>query len=76
MPLYEYQCEACGAAFELLVRGDERPVCPECGGRRLEKQFSVPAAPAASGASLPMANGPWGGCGKPGCGPGGCGGQG
>jgi hypothetical protein len=32
----------------------------------------VPAAPATGGQGLPMAEQPWGGCGKPGCGPGGC----
>ena len=73
MPLYEYECAACGAAFELLVRSSEKPACPECGSVRLEKQFSVPAAPIASGGSLPLAERPFGGCGKPGCGPGGCG---
>ncbi len=76
MPLYEYQCTACGEAFELLVRGNEKPACPKCGSGRLDKQFSVPAAPAASGSSLPIAERPRGGCGKPGCGPGGCGRQG
>lgn len=71
MPLYEYHCAGCGADFEALVRGAEQPVCPDCGGARLEKQFSVPAAHV-SGGKLPMADMP-GGCGKPGCGPGGCG---
>lgn len=72
MPLYEYECAACGEAFELLVRSSEKPACPSCGSEQLEKQFSVPAAPVASGGSLPVAERPWGGCGKPGCGPGGC----
>jgi putative FmdB family regulatory protein len=72
MPLYEYQCSGCGAAFELLVRGSEKPACPKCGSEQLDKQFSVPAAPVAAGSSLPMADRPWSGCGKPGCGPGGC----
>ncbi|HEV3007389.1 MAG TPA: zinc ribbon domain-containing protein [Pirellulales bacterium] len=74
MPLYEYQCEACGNDFELLVRSGDKPACPDCGGERLAKQFSVPAAPVGSSSAggLPMADGPWQGCGKPGCGPGGC----
>lgn len=74
MPLYEYTCGGCGTEFEVLVRGQERPTCPNCGGARLEKQFSVPAAHVASGSSLPVCDVPrGGGCGAPGCGPGGCG---
>ena len=45
MPIYEYECRACGERFEHLLRGDEKPVCPACGGRKLEKQISAPAAP-------------------------------
>jgi len=35
MPLYEYECEACGIRFERRQRFSEEPVrtCPECGGR-------------------------------------------
>jgi putative FmdB family regulatory protein len=68
MPLYEYHCHGCDAKIELLIRGDEQPQCPECGSKRLEKQFSVPAAAHVAGNSLPMA----GGCGRPQCGTGGC----
>ncbi len=73
MPLYEYECEDCGVQFEILVRGGQTPACPHCEGSRLAKRLSVPAAPVTSNGSLPMADAPWGGCGKPGCGPGGCG---
>ena len=44
MPIYEYACPSCGKEFEELVRGDEQPACPACGERRVEKQWSVPAA--------------------------------
>ncbi len=44
MPIYEYTCKNCGAQLELLVRGDETPQCPKCQSKRLEKQFSIPAA--------------------------------
>ncbi len=54
MPLYEYACAACGDHFELLVRTSERPGCPQCGSKRLEKQLSVPAAHTAKGTSLPI----------------------
>lgn len=34
MPLYEYECEACGRVFEVFRRYDEPPIqfCVECGG--------------------------------------------
>lgn len=39
MPTYEYECEACGHAFERFQRMKDEPIrnCPECGGsvRRL-----------------------------------------
>jgi putative FmdB family regulatory protein len=44
MPIYEYSCRGCGHEFEYLLRGDERPVCPECGQADLTKNFSAPAA--------------------------------
>ena len=45
MPIYEYDCSDCGERVELLIRNqEETPVCPECGGTRLEKAFSVFAA--------------------------------
>jgi DNA-directed RNA polymerase subunit RPC12/RpoP len=30
MPLYEYSCQKCSYKIELLIRGDEKPVCPHC----------------------------------------------
>ena len=41
MPIYEYKCSKCSAVFEALVRGDEKPACPECGSKRLKKLVSV-----------------------------------
>ncbi len=34
MPVYEYQCEACGDQFELRQKFSDAPVteCPKCGG--------------------------------------------
>ncbi|MCS7177690.1 MAG: FmdB family zinc ribbon protein [Anaerolineae bacterium] len=34
MPVYEYQCKACGVRFERVQRFTDEPVkvCPECGG--------------------------------------------
>ena len=72
MPLYEYVCSDCNSEFELLVRGQQRPACPHCGSRSLDKQLSVPAAHTAGG-SLPLCETPTsGGCGLPQCGPGRC----
>jgi putative FmdB family regulatory protein len=72
MPIYEYSCDACNNEFELLVRGNERPACPECGSVKLEKLLSVPAAHT-TGKSLPICDTPSSGtCGLPQCGMGGC----
>lgn len=43
MPLYDYRCSACQAAFELLVRSSTVPACPQCGSRQLERQVSLTA---------------------------------
>ena len=73
MPLYEYSCNQCHSEFELLIRGDHQPQCPECGSQRLEKQLSVPAAHMVSSDSLPMCPSPAAGtCGLSQCGSGGC----
>jgi putative FmdB family regulatory protein len=44
MPLYEYQCEACGRRFERIVKFSDPPleVCPTCGGK-IHKLVSSPA---------------------------------
>ena len=58
--------------FELLVRGNETPHCPDCEGTRLEKLLSAPAAHI-GGHELPICQPmPAGGCGLPQCGQGGC----
>jgi putative FmdB family regulatory protein len=74
MPLYEYTCTTCQSEFELLLLGDDKPKCPECGGKKLHKHFSVPAAHTRRGAALPVCETPssFGGCGLPQCGMGGC----
>jgi putative FmdB family regulatory protein len=45
MPIYEYQCEACGHVFETLQRISEEPLkeCPECGKPALKKLVSAAA---------------------------------
>ncbi|MEZ5288605.1 MAG: FmdB family zinc ribbon protein [Vicinamibacterales bacterium] len=44
MPLYEYQCDACGHRFERIQKFSDPPVetCPTCGGQ-VQKLLSSPA---------------------------------
>ena len=41
MPIYEYVCAKCRQEFEALVRGEEKPECPECGGDQSEQADRV-----------------------------------
>lgn len=45
MPLYEYECEACGQRFELIQKfSDPAPdACVKCGKGPVERQKSSPA---------------------------------
>ncbi len=72
MPLYEYVCQECHQACELLVRGTEPARCPACRSLRLEKMLSVPAAHSGGTSDLPVCDPSPGPCGRPGCGSGGC----
>ena len=40
MPLYEYQCRACGHIFEMLVRRSEEPACDACHSQEIERLLS------------------------------------
>lgn len=45
MPLYEYQCDACGGRFERIRKFSDPPLdepCPSCGGQ-VQKLISSPA---------------------------------
>ena len=44
MPLYEYQCDACGHRFEVIQKFSDPPLesCPKCGGA-VHKLQSAPA---------------------------------
>lgn len=44
MPLYEYQCEACGHRFEVIQKFSDAPItqCPTCAGP-VAKLLSSPA---------------------------------
>ena len=45
MPLYEYECEACGSRFERIQKFSDPPVdvCDKCGERKVRKLVSSPA---------------------------------
>jgi putative FmdB family regulatory protein len=47
MPIYEYQCENCGYAFEVLRRmrdADDALECPKCESPSVQRQLSTFAA--------------------------------
>lgn len=43
MPIYEYQCEACGERTEALQKMSDAPLtdCPKCGKPALQKLISA-----------------------------------
>jgi len=46
MPIYEFECEECGARFEELVSaGAEALVCPSCGSERTRRLLSAVSPP-------------------------------
>jgi putative FmdB family regulatory protein len=64
MPVYEYTCEACGAAFDHLVKSvhsTDKPVCPECRSKRVTRRYSTFAARQGTRSAAPPA-GPCSGC--------------
>lgn len=44
MPIYEYQCKACGHGFDALQKLNEGALrkCPECGALKLQRLVSAP----------------------------------
>ncbi len=45
MPIYEYQCGACGHQLETIQKFSDAPLteCPACGKLALQKMLSAPA---------------------------------
>ena len=45
MPLYEYECDACGCRFELIQKFSDPPpeICKECGKGPVHRLLSSPA---------------------------------
>ena len=62
MPIFEYECPACGDRFDKLVRGgtpSEVP-CPKCGGTQTRRVLSTFAS--FNSSSGPSFGGGGGGC--------------
>jgi putative FmdB family regulatory protein len=45
MPMYEYECTACGHRFERIQKFSDPPIdeCPNCGEHKVQKLVSSPA---------------------------------
>jgi len=45
MPMYEYECTACGHRFERIQKFSDSPIeeCPNCGEHKVQKLVSSPA---------------------------------
>ncbi len=45
MPIFDYQCQACGHEFESIQKVSDKPLteCPECGKSELKKMVSAPS---------------------------------
>ena len=73
MPIFEYQCTACGREFETLVRhSSPPPECPDCNGTKLRKKLSTFAAITVSASAQQALPASCQSCGHP-DGPGACG---
>lgn len=45
MPIYEYECKACGHRLEAIQKFSDSPLvdCPKCAAKELRKLISAPA---------------------------------
>ncbi|MBB5049354.1 putative FmdB family regulatory protein [Rhodopseudomonas rhenobacensis] len=48
MPLYSFHCAKCDSDVELLVGSEQRPACPNCRSKKLQRLVSRVAAPGKS----------------------------
>lgn len=61
MPLYEFICDECGQAFELLVgfsQADAAHTCPNCGGEQTHRKvssFAMGGSSSSGSAAIPAA---------------------
>ncbi|MFC1956910.1 zinc ribbon domain-containing protein [Chloroflexota bacterium] len=52
LPIYEYECAACGHKFETLkhlINLDGKVKCPNCGGHKINRIFSAFTSKAGTG---------------------------
>jgi putative FmdB family regulatory protein len=66
MPIYEYRCRACGAAFERFVQRGQEAACPACHSSEVTRLLSLFGFK--SGAGFVASTGGGCGCGRGGCG--------
>ena len=45
MPIYEFECEECGARFEELVAAGSASACPQCESKCTRRLYSAVAPP-------------------------------
>ena len=45
MPIYEFECEECGARFEELVGAEAGAACATCGSERTRRLYSAVSPP-------------------------------
>ncbi|MDA0576774.1 MAG: zinc ribbon domain-containing protein [Verrucomicrobia bacterium] len=69
MPIYEFNCKACGKDAELLVPSTtwKGAKCPSCGSARLTKKlsvFAVAGGDAGASAGMPSCSGNPSACGR------------
>ena len=65
MPIYEYECGACGRIFEeLVLNSDETICCPDCKTETVKKLMSTPADTNSNGLSGLGSLAGAGGCGS------------
>ena len=65
MPIYEYECDACRHACELLVHSGARPKCPKCDSAALQKRLSAFAVGRGGVQSASTVQAACGSCGDP-----------
>ena len=77
MPIYEYECEACGGSYEQMRRmaeADHELECPSCKSQQVNRRLSSFATTTGTSTSGRAERAPSGGpCGMGACGAGGCG---
>ena len=45
VPIYEFECQKCGARFEELVRAGETAPCPQCKSSDVQRRYSQISEP-------------------------------